>query len=74
MADSTRCRPEEFEFVEGGIKHRPTGYVFNRHPDNPHSGTVVLGKVDEVLPDGRKYDRVEVEKMAMELWVRHWNL
>lgn len=41
------------------------------HPGSPHSGTMRLGQLGNVLPNGEDYRPHEVETMMQRLWAEY---
>jgi hypothetical protein len=61
-----RPRPEEFEFADSSITHKPTGHRIAFRPDGAGKGHFERGHELRVL----EYDADSVRRMAQRLWVR----
>jgi hypothetical protein len=59
------CR-DQFEISPKGITHKPTGATYIPHPGAPHSGTINISQLGNVLPNVEDYRPHEVTAM-MEL-------
>ena len=65
---STPVKRDQFIVTAKGITHKPTGAMFTPHPGSPHSGTLSLGQLGNVLPNGEDHRPEEVKVMMNELW------
>jgi len=65
---STPVRRDQFEISPKGITHKPTGATYTPHPGAPHSGTMNLSQLGNVLPNGEDYRPDEVTAMMELLW------
>jgi len=68
---STRPNPDEFEILENGIRHKPTGYTATCHAGSRLFAQEDDGRLGEKLPDGKDYGPHEVREMARQLWAEH---
>jgi hypothetical protein len=68
---STPVRPDQFEISPNGIRHRPSGAKYTPHPGAPHFGTLSLGRLGSVLPNGEDYRPHDVQKMIELLWAEY---
>jgi hypothetical protein len=64
----TPVRQDQFEISPKGITHKPTGASFTPYPGEPSSGTMNLGQLGSVLPNGDDYRPHEVQAMMRQLW------
>jgi hypothetical protein len=61
------CR-DQFEVSPKGIAHKPTGATYTPHPGAPHSGTMNLAQLANLLPNGEDYRPHDVKAMMELLW------
>jgi hypothetical protein len=52
---STPVQRDQFEVSPKGITHKPTGARYTPHPGAPHSGSMNLGQLGNVLTNGEDY-------------------
>jgi hypothetical protein len=51
-----------------GIAHKPTGATYTPHPGAPHSGTINISQLGDVLQNVEDYRPHEVKLMMELLW------
>ena len=68
---STPIQRDQFQISPRGITHTPTGARYAPHPGAPHSGTMNLGQLGNVLPNGEDYRPHEVQTMMEQLWAEY---
>ena len=61
------CR-DQFEVSPKGIAPKPTGATYTPHPGAPHSGTMNLAQLANLLPNGEDYRPHDVKAMMELLW------
>jgi hypothetical protein len=64
---STPVQREQFEMSPKGITHTPTGATYIPHPGAPHSGSMNVSQLGNVLPNGEDYRPHEVLTMMERL-------
>ena len=68
---SILVRRDQFNITPQGIIHKPTESYFAPHTGDPHSGSIHLGQLGNVVPIGERYDPHQVQRMMMQLWTEY---
>jgi hypothetical protein len=62
----TKVTPDQFEWDENALRHKPTGARFSWYPSGAPS-SVNWGRAGDVLLTGEDFDRDEIRAAAMKI-------